>query len=61
MAQKGTWLVPTLNASLRLTNPDPSLGQTAIETEKTREIVRFLPAAFQRALQHHLTKDCLRR
>ena len=54
MAQKGTWLVPTLNTFLRLTNPDPSLGQTALETEKTREIVKFLPAAFQRALQHHL-------
>jgi len=54
MAQKGTWLVPTLNSFLRLTNPDPKLGQTAIETEKTREITRFLPAAFQRALQHHL-------
>ena len=54
MAQKGTWLVPTLNTFLRLTNPDPKLGQTAIETEKTREIVRFLPTAFQRALQHHL-------
>ena len=54
MAQKGIWLVPTLNAFLRLTNPDPKLGQTAIETEKTREIVQFLPAAFQRALQHHL-------
>jgi imidazolonepropionase-like amidohydrolase len=54
MAQKGTWLVPTLNCFLRLVNPDPSLGQTALETEKTREVVKFLPTAFQRALQHHL-------
>jgi imidazolonepropionase-like amidohydrolase len=54
MEQKGTWLVPTLNAFLRLTNPDPSLGQSDLETEKTKEVVRYLPAAFKLALQHHL-------
>jgi imidazolonepropionase-like amidohydrolase len=54
MAQKGTWLVPTLETFQRLANPDPSLGQTAIETEKTKEILRFQPGAFQRALQHHI-------
>ncbi len=54
MAQKGTWLVPTLATFQRLANPDPSLGQTAVETEKTREVLKFQPLAFQRALQHHL-------
>ena len=54
MEQKGTWLVPTLNAFLRLTNPDPSLGQSDLETEKTKEVVRYLPAAFKLALQHHI-------
>ena len=54
MAQKGTWLVPTLEAFQRLATPDASSGQEAAETEKTREILRFLPVAFQRALQHHL-------
>ncbi len=54
MAQKGTWLVPTLETFQRLATPDPSLGQTATETEKTREILKFQPLAFQHALQHHL-------
>jgi imidazolonepropionase-like amidohydrolase len=54
MAQKGTWLVPTLAVFQRLAAPDPSSGQTTAETQKTREILRFQPAAFQRALQHHL-------
>jgi imidazolonepropionase-like amidohydrolase len=54
MTQKGTWLVPTLATFQRLANPDPSLGQTALETEKTRQALKFQAAAFQRALQHHL-------
>ncbi len=54
MAQKGTWLVPTLEAFQRLATPAPSSGQEAAETEKTREVLRFQPVAFQRALQHHL-------
>jgi len=54
MAQKGTWLVPTLATFQRLANPDPSTGQTDAETQKTRAILRFQSAAFQRALQHHL-------
>ena len=54
MAQKGTWLVPTLEAIQRLATPNPGVGQEAIETEKVREILRFQQAAFQRALQHRL-------
>ncbi len=54
MAQKGTWLVPTLESFERLANPDAGSGQEAVETQKTREILKFQPAAFQRALQHHL-------
>lgn len=54
MAQKGTWLVPTLEAIQRLATPNPGVGQEAIETEKVREILKFQQGAFQRALQHHL-------
>ena len=54
MAQKGTWLVPTLEAIQRLATPNPGIGQEAVETEKVREILRFQQGAFQRALQHHL-------
>jgi imidazolonepropionase-like amidohydrolase len=54
LAQKGTWLVPTLETFHRLTNPGIESGQEAAETEKTKEILKFQPAAFQRALQHHL-------
>jgi imidazolonepropionase-like amidohydrolase len=54
MAQKGTWLVPTLATFQRLATPDPSLGQPDAETQKTREILKFQSLAFQRALQHHL-------
>ena len=54
LAQKGTWLVPTLETFQRLTNPSIESGQEAAETEKTKEILKFQPAAFQRALQHHL-------
>jgi imidazolonepropionase-like amidohydrolase len=54
MAQKGTWLVPTLEAIQRLATPNPGIGQEAIETEKVRQILKFQQGAFQRALQHHL-------
>jgi imidazolonepropionase-like amidohydrolase len=54
MAQKGTWLVPTLESIQRLATPNPGIGLEAIETEKVREILKFQPIAFQRALQHHL-------
>jgi imidazolonepropionase-like amidohydrolase len=54
MAQRGTWLVPTLEAFQRLATPDAGSGQEPVEIEKTREILRFQPAAFRRALQHHL-------
>jgi imidazolonepropionase-like amidohydrolase len=54
MEQKGTWLVPTLEVFQRLANVDASSGQEAVETEKTREILKSQPVAFQRALQHHL-------
>ena len=54
MAQKGTWLVPTLETFQRLATPGAGSGQEAAETQKTREILRFQPVAFQRALQHHI-------
>lgn len=54
MAQKGTWLVPTLEAIQRLATPNPGVGQEAIVTDKVRGILKFQQGAFQRALQHHL-------
>lgn len=54
MAEKGTWLVPTLEVFQRLATADASSGQEAVETEKTKEILKSQPAAFQRALERHL-------
>jgi imidazolonepropionase-like amidohydrolase len=54
MAQKGTWLVPTLEAIQRLATPNPGIGQEAIVTGKVTAILKFQQGAFQRALQHRL-------
>ena len=54
MAKKGTWLVPTLETFQRGAELDASSGQEAVSTQTTRTILKFQPAAFQRALQHHL-------
>ena len=54
MAKKGTWLVPTLETFQRGAELDASSGQEAVSTQKTRTILKFQPAAFGRALQHHV-------
>jgi len=53
MAQRGTWLVPTLETFQRGA-VDTFPGQEAISTEKTKAVLKYQAAAFQRALQHHL-------
>lgn len=54
MARRGTWLVPTVQVFQHNAAPDANSGQEVVSTEKTRAILKFQPAAFQRALQHHL-------
>src|SRR6266853_393129 len=45
MAQKGTWLVPTLHAVRLSAAPDASSGQESLATQKAKELVKFLPGA----------------
>lgn len=54
MAKKGTWLVPTLETFQRSAEPDSNPGAEAVSIEKDKAILKFQPAAFQRALQHHI-------
>jgi imidazolonepropionase-like amidohydrolase len=54
MAKKGTWLVPTLETFQRSAEPGGNPGAEAMSIEKDKAILKFQPAAFQRALQHHL-------
>jgi imidazolonepropionase-like amidohydrolase len=54
MEQKGTWLVPTLEAFQGGAARGTANGQEAVEARKFREILRYQPIAFRHALQHHL-------
>jgi imidazolonepropionase-like amidohydrolase len=53
MAEKGTWLVPTLEIYQRGAEPGAMQGLEAKETEKFQAVVKFQSVAFQRALQTH--------
>jgi imidazolonepropionase-like amidohydrolase len=54
MAQKGTWLVPTLQAVRLSAAPNAASGQDTVATRKAKELVKFLPAAFRIAIRHHV-------
>lgn len=54
MAQRGTWLVPTLEVYQRGAEPGAMQGLEATEVERFKAVVKFQAPAFQRALQHHL-------
>jgi imidazolonepropionase-like amidohydrolase len=54
MAQKGTWLVPTLEVYQRGAEPGAMQGLEATEVEKFKAVMKFQSIAFQSALQHHL-------
>lgn len=54
LAQKGTWLVPTLEVFQRLPEIDASSGHDPLSREKSRAILKFQSAAFQRALRNHV-------
>ena len=54
MAEKGTWLVPTLYTFYRTVEIGASLGLDPVSLEKSKEILKFLQPAFARALKYHL-------
>jgi len=54
LAEKGTWLVPTLEVFQRLPEIDANSGHDPLSREKSKAILQFQSAAFQRALQNHV-------
>jgi imidazolonepropionase-like amidohydrolase len=54
MAEKGTWLVPTLYTFYRTVEIGASLGLDPVSLEKSKAILKFLQPAFARALKYHL-------
>ena len=54
LAQKGTWLVPTLEIFQRLPEIALSSGHDPLSVEKSKAILKFQSAAFHRALQYHV-------
>ena len=54
LAEKGTWLVPTLEVFQRLPEIDANSGHDPLSREKGKAILQFQSAAFQRALQNHV-------
>jgi imidazolonepropionase-like amidohydrolase len=54
LAQKGTWLVPTLAVLQRLPEIGLSGGHDPSSVEKGNAILKFQGPAFQRALAHHV-------
>ncbi|HYA94684.1 MAG TPA: amidohydrolase family protein [Terriglobales bacterium] len=54
MAEKGTWLVPTLYTFQHGLELGTTHGQEAITLEKEKAIIKFQPGAFALALKYHL-------
>lgn len=54
MAQRGTWLVPTLETFQRGVEIGLAEGQEAISLEKGKAILPFQKKAFEAALRHHV-------
>jgi len=54
MAQRGTWLVPTLYAFQHGVEKGAALGADPASVEKGKAILPLQKAAFERALKHHL-------
>ncbi len=54
MADKGTWLVPTLETFQRGVEIGLSSGQEPIMLEKGKNILKYQQPAFERAIRHHL-------
>jgi imidazolonepropionase-like amidohydrolase len=54
MADRGTWLVPTLETFQRGVEIGLSSGQEPIMLEKGKNILKYQQPAFERAIRHHL-------
>jgi imidazolonepropionase-like amidohydrolase len=54
MEKKSTWLVPTLSVMQRYATIGRESGLDAVALEKSRLILKYQSAAFQRAIKHHL-------
>jgi len=54
MAERGTWLIPTLETFQRGVEIGLTSGQEPIMLEKGKAILRYQQPAFERALRHHL-------
>ncbi len=54
MAERGTWLVPTLETFQRGVELGLTSGQEPIMLEKGKAILRYQQPAFERALRHHV-------
>ena len=54
MAERGTWLVPTLETFQRGVELGLSSGQEPIMLEKGKAILRFQQPAFERAMRHRV-------
>ena len=54
MADKGTWLVPTLYTFQHSVELGTTHGQEAVTLEKTKAIMKSQPGAFTLALRYHL-------
>jgi imidazolonepropionase-like amidohydrolase len=54
MAQKGTWLVPTINCELRTLEMGASQGAEPVMMAKEKALVGLKRAGFEKALAHHV-------
>jgi imidazolonepropionase-like amidohydrolase len=54
MAERGTWLVPTLETFQRGVEIGLTSGQEPVMLEKGKAILRYQQPAFERALRHHV-------
>jgi len=54
MAERGTWLVPTLETFQRGVELGLTAGQEPVMLEKGKAILRYQQPAFERALRHHV-------
>jgi len=54
MAQRGTWLVPTINCFFRGAEIGLAQGQEPIMLEKTKAVTKSIPGAIAAALRNHV-------
>ncbi len=54
MAQKGTWLVPTIDVELRTLEMGAQFGVEPVMMAKEAQVVKLKRAGFDKALQHHV-------